>query len=106
VKMVCERPPAAFGGCPPRAEGENKGLTLQTSVSPSRGGDASEASQGVANRPSGFSVEQRRSAASILAVGNRPIWETLVRLLDFRPVVMNSVAAATIEVGVYRPSHT
>jgi hypothetical protein len=45
--MVCERPPAAFGGSPPHAEGENTALTLPALISPSRGGDASEASEGV-----------------------------------------------------------
>jgi hypothetical protein len=50
--MVCERPPAAFGGSPPHAEGENTALTLPALISPSRGGDASEASEGVAHTPS------------------------------------------------------
>src|SRR5262245_57497513 len=64
--MVCERPPAAFGGSP-LTEGEN-GV-----ISPSRGGDASEASEGVAHTSSGLGGEQhaltpgaticRRSAA-------------------------------------------
>jgi hypothetical protein len=33
-QMVCERPPAAFGGSPPR-EGENKALTSEALISPS-----------------------------------------------------------------------
>jgi hypothetical protein len=42
--MLCERPPAAFGGSPPH-EGENL-------ISPSVRGSASEASEGVAHTPS------------------------------------------------------
>ena len=38
-EMVCERPPAAFGGSPPHG-----------------GGDASEASEGVAHTPSRIAV--------------------------------------------------
>ena len=47
---VCDPlPPSA---ALPLTEGENKVLTLQALISPSLGGDASEASEGVAHTPS------------------------------------------------------
>ena len=48
----CMSDPLPPSAALPLTEGENKALTLQTVISPSRGGDASEASEGVAHTPS------------------------------------------------------